>query len=270
MSLVCTRPPRKGLLLPALQSVMILIGAGVFAFGILRMQPRFAPPEHDSPSPGASEKGFVPVMGAPAGHAGEIFSPSTAANQPRWKFERALGAEAGEPSGQQAVPMAQNRPVRIVIPDINLDAPIVSAALLWGEVDDQRVYQWSAPDFFAGGWHYDSAELGEHGNTVINGHHNVFGEVFRDLDLLQAGDRIFVYANESPRPFPYEVTNVLILEERFQPLEHRAENARWIRTTQDERLTLITCWPYESNTHRLIVVAKPIIDAVPGALLESE
>jgi LPXTG-site transpeptidase (sortase) family protein len=25
----------------------------------------------------------------------------------------------------------------------------------------------------------------------------------------------------------------------------------------DERLTLITCWPYETNTHRLIIVALP-------------
>ena len=28
--------------------------------------------------------------------------------------------------------------------------------------------------------------------------------------------------------------------------------------TTDERITLITCWPYTSNTHRLIIVAKPI------------
>ncbi len=270
MSLVYARPPREGILLPALQSLMILIGAAVFTFGILRMQPRSASADHDSPAPAASEQGFVPVVAAPADHTGESLSPSTAAGQHRWKPERALGAEAAEPSGQQAAPMALNRPVRIVIPNIKLDAPIVSAALLRGEVDDQRVYQWSAPDFFAAGWHHDSAELGERGNTVINGHHNVSGEVFRDLDRLQEGDRIFVYANEGQRPLPYEVTNVLILKERFQSLEQRTENAQWIRSTQDERLTLITCWPYESNTHRLIVVAKPIIDAVPGALRELE
>ena len=29
----------------------------------------------------------------------------------------------------------------------------------------------------------------------------------------------------------------------------------WIR--HDDRLTLVSCWPYTSNTHRVIVVAKP-------------
>ena len=37
----------------------------------------------------------------------------------------------------------------------------------------------------------------------------------------------------------------------------RLANARWIQPSEDERLTLITCWPYESNTHRLIIVALP-------------
>jgi len=37
----------------------------------------------------------------------------------------------------------------------------------------------------------------------------------------------------------------------------RQENARWIAPTDDERLTLVTCWPYTNNTHRVVVVAKP-------------
>ena len=38
----------------------------------------------------------------------------------------------------------------------------------------------------------------------------------------------------------------------------RRANAQWIAPTDDERLTLVTCWPYISNTHRLIIVAKPV------------
>jgi sortase A len=41
-------------------------------------------------------------------------------------------------------------------------------------------------------------------------------------------------------------------------LEVRLANAEWIKATEDERITLITCWPYESNTHRVVVVAVPV------------
>jgi LPXTG-site transpeptidase (sortase) family protein len=51
----------------------------------------------------------------------------------------------------------------------------------------------------------------------------------------------------------------VIFPERFARLEQRVENARWILPSEDERLTLITCWPYESNTHRLVLVAKPVL-----------
>jgi sortase A len=38
----------------------------------------------------------------------------------------------------------------------------------------------------------------------------------------------------------------------------RLQNAQWIQPTTDERLTLVTCWPYNDNSHRLIIVARPI------------
>jgi sortase A len=43
------------------------------------------------------------------------------------------------------------------------------------------------------------------------------------------------------------------------PLSVRRKNAQWIMPTGDERLTLVTCWPYEwpGNSHRVIVVARP-------------
>jgi sortase A len=50
----------------------------------------------------------------------------------------------------------------------------------------------------------------------------------------------------------------MILPERDMDMDTRMENARWILPSTDERLTLITCWPAESNTHRLIVVAQPL------------
>ena len=48
-----------------------------------------------------------------------------------------------------------------------------------------------------------------------------------------------------------------LLEEKGMPEEVRRSNAQWIAPTDDERVTLVTCWPYTSNTHRLVIVAKP-------------
>lgn len=143
-------------------------------------------------------------------------------------------------------------PTRIVIPAIKLDAPVESVS--WHVVDGAS--QWDVPDHFAAGWLLTSATLGRPGNTALTGHHNIDGEVFRNLVKLKPGDAITLYAQN--RPFYYEVQSRRILPERGQSEEVRRANARWIQPTTDERITLITCWPYTSNTHRLIIVAKPL------------
>ena len=147
-------------------------------------------------------------------------------------------------------------PDRIVIPQIDLDAPVVQALSRKVRIGSETYGQWLAPGFFAAGWHRDSAPLGQVGNTVINGHHNVDGKVFALLVDLKEGYRVIVYAGE--RRFEYLISNKLILLERFVSMDKRGENARWIGQSQDERLTLITCWPADSNTHRLILVAQPV------------
>jgi sortase A len=80
--------------------------------------------------------------------------------------------------------------------------------------------------------------------------------VFKDLHLLAPGDIIELYGGSYK--FSYMVVNVMILPEKGQDLSVRLENARWLMPSTDERVTLITCWPATSNTHRLIVVARPI------------
>lgn len=148
-------------------------------------------------------------------------------------------------------------PDRIVIPAIGLDAPVVPVHLKEVEAHDGNLYQqWIAPYEFAAGWHDTSATLGEFGNLVLNGHHNIAGEVFRDLHTLEVGDTIFVYSGD--QAFAYQVGLNLRFKERFEKVEVRLQNAQWILPSQDERLTLITCWPYESNTHRIVIVALPV------------
>lgn len=148
-----------------------------------------------------------------------------------------------------------HQPRRIVIPSIEVDAPVVTVGMTALKNSGQTVYQWQVPQGYEAGWHNTSAPLGQVGNTVLNGHHNIFGEVFGSLVDLEVGAEIVVYDAESPHD--YTVAEVQILPERDQPLEVRQENARWIQPTGDERLTLVTCWPHSDNSHRLIVVAYP-------------
>ena len=146
-------------------------------------------------------------------------------------------------------------PIRILIPSIGVDAPVVPVSWQAVETDGQTQAAWEVPDMYAAGWHETSAPLGVVGNTVLNGHNTTNGEVFRDLYTLEVGETIAVYSDDTS--YKYAVTEILILPEADQPLEVRLENARYILPTEDERLTIVTCHPYGSLRYRLIVVAHP-------------
>jgi LPXTG-site transpeptidase (sortase) family protein len=153
-------------------------------------------------------------------------------------------------------------PDRIIIPAIHLDAPILSSTYSSLELRDQWFEQWKVPDEFAAGWQTNSAPLGMIGNTVIGGHHNEFGKVFGHLIDLEIGDIIYVFSGKVT--FEYKIVEKQILPERDVSLDIRRENAKWISPTGDERLTLVTCWPKRSNTHRLIIVAEPVVGSQSG------
>ena len=146
-------------------------------------------------------------------------------------------------------------PTRLVIPAINLDAPIMAVNRVNREINGQSVTTWAVPDTLAAGWHATSALPGQIGNTVINGHANIYGEVFRHLEALEPGDEIIIYAGDTA--YHYHVSERHLLEETTLSFEARTKNAQWTMPVKDERLTLITCAPYPRNTHRLIVVAFP-------------
>lgn len=150
-------------------------------------------------------------------------------------------------------------PTRIVAPAIRLDAQVVVMGWKTVEYNGQQVAEWDVPKN-AAGWHVNSAMAGQPGNTVLSGHHNIEGKVFRYVVDLEIGDEITLYADD--RAFAYTVTEKYILKEASMPWAVRQKNAQWIAPTIDERLTLVTCWPYEwpGNTHRVIVVAKPMPD----------
>jgi len=115
---------------------------------------------------------------------------------------------------------------------------------------------WDVADY-AAGFHRSSAYPGHIGNTVLSGHHNIKGEVFRYVVDLEPGDEVTLYVGE--RPYRYAVEEKLVLPDKYVSAEQKRENGKWIRYFPDERLTLVTCWPYTDNTHRVIVIAKPLL-----------
>ena len=147
-------------------------------------------------------------------------------------------------------------PVRLAVAAIGLDTAV--APLGWRSVleGEQEVNIWHMVDKTPG-WHLNSVVPGQAGNTVISGHNNTGGSIFRNLHRLQAGDEITVWTNVSTA-VTYAVDEVNIVPEKDASATQRAANAQAIAPTSDTRLTLITCWPWNSNTHRVIVVARPV------------
>jgi sortase A len=169
-------------------------------------------------------------------------------------------ADPGSANGRGATDgvsaQAADDSTRLEIGAIGLDAPIQTVGLMELEDDGQTYHQWQVPSDYAIGWHVTSAAPGSQGNTVLNGHNNVHGAVFRDLVELALGDEITLY--ENGQTHHYLVAHREVLEEKGQPLDVRFDNAKWMLPTADERLTLITCWPDTGATHRVIVVATPV------------
>ena len=121
---------------------------------------------------------------------------------------------------------------RIVIPAIGVDAPVVEGDG-WEELK------------MGAGHHIGSANPGERGNVIISGHDDVYGEIFRYLGDLNIGDEVTVYAGDTP--YRYLVVARRIVE----PTE-----VGLLEPTPNATLTLITCYPYLIDTHRLVVIAE--------------
>ncbi len=122
--------------------------------------------------------------------------------------------------------------VRIRIPAIGVDAPVV-------EGDDWEALKQGA------GHHIGSANPGERGNCIISAHNDIYGEIFRELPELDLGEEVFVYT--ASQVYRYVVTQKRIVE----PTEVSV-----MYPTSSPVLTLISCYPYGINTHRIVVIAE--------------
>lgn len=202
----------------------------------------------DVPSPAGRSKPLqLPTPLATAPGATTLLPDTVTAGQAPWVRSKVDGV--APPSG----------PSRLVIPALQIDAEIQPVSLESLDDGSKQYKEWSVPKEYAAGWHDESAPPGQPGNTVLNGHNNVHGAIFRDLEYLEPGLEIILYDDD--RAYSYEVVQQEFLEEVGQPLQTRVMNARWILPTSDERLTIVTCWPNTSNTHRIVVIAMPVTES---------
>jgi len=147
-------------------------------------------------------------------------------------------------------------PDRLVMTKLDMDIPVEEIGWSMRPGANGSVYnQWDEADY-AAGWHKNSATPGEGSNVVLSGHNNIMGAVFRELDQLSRGDIATLYVDGVPHA--YAVQRVLIVPETTATAEQRKENAKWIQATDSEQLTLVSCWPRDNNTHRIIVIATPV------------
>ncbi len=154
------------------------------------------------------------------------------------------------------------RAARIRIPTLDVDAAVLEMG--WKEtlLDGKPVTDWDVP-LNEVGWALNSVNPGERGNVVMAGHNNLGTAVFKKLYTLKEGDEITV-TNAAGTSFLYRVALSYIVAERDVPMAKRLENAKVMQPTNDARLTLISCWPEWSNSHRAIVIAR-LVGEIPPA-----
>jgi sortase A len=155
--------------------------------------------------------------------------PDIPAHLQRWVQPNLSVASAG---AVPVAPVTAAQPTRIVIPKINVDAPIVLGVT------------WEALKKGVG--HLPgSAHPGERGNLYLAAHNDIYGEIFRYLDQLEPGDEYSIYAGEEK--FRYVVKEKRIIE---------PTDVEVMLPTTEPIATLQTCYPYLIDTHRLVVIGE--------------
>ena len=119
----------------------------------------------------------------------------------------------------------------IRIPAIAVDHPIVQG----DEWEDLK---------HGVGQRLGSANPGEYGNLVLSAHNDIYGEIFRYLSKLKLDDEIIILT--ATDQYTYLVEEILILKpNQISVLERGKEPI----------VTLISCYPYMIDTHRIVVRA---------------
>ena len=152
------------------------------------------------------------------------------------RLQEKLHRQLVSPSLQQAYKSHQlgdgDALTRIRIPAIHVDVVVVEGT--------------TESALRAGAGHYPQTPLPcEVGNVGIAGHRTTYGKPFHNLDLLKAGDEIILTT-------PVGTCTYKVAKDPFVVLP---SDTSVVGGTKDGELTLTTCHPKGSASHRLVVRA---------------
>ncbi len=127
---------------------------------------------------------------------------------------------------------APDQAIRIQIPAINIDAPVVLGDG-WEQLKKGVAQS------------IGSANPGQNGNIILSAHNDVYGELFRNLDKLVPGDQVVLYTQQ--RQYVYVVDRTAIVEPTAVEV---------MASTGSPTVTLISCYPYLVDKQRIVVFAR--------------
>lgn len=127
---------------------------------------------------------------------------------------------------------APDQGIRIQIPALNVDAPIVQGDG-WEQLKKGV------------GQYIGSADPGRDGNVVLSAHNDVYGELFRYLDRLAPGDQIIISTRQ--RQYIYVVDRTVLVEPTAVEV---------MASSGSPTITLISCYPYLVDKQRIVVFAR--------------
>jgi LPXTG-site transpeptidase (sortase) family protein len=141
---------------------------------------------------------------------------------------------------------------RLSIPAIGVNTSVKESSPIQRR---NGTFAWDPPSYAAG--HYDSSgNPGGGRNIVFQGHNNIYGEVFRDLDRLSPGDEIILLTDAGE--FHYQVQQTVIIPYVGHEAQAIPQILALTGPQSSEMVTLVSCWPYSTFTSRIIVVAQPV------------
>lgn len=209
-------------------AVVGLVGVLISGFGILRdLNAEVASAliqETFTPTP------LVMAVVLPSGH-----TPPDAAGNTRPNIDEIPAHLQPMVQSLENLPVptpAPDQAIRIQIPAIEVDAPIVQGDG-WEQLKKGV------------GQNIGSANPGQNGNVVLSAHNDVYGELFRYLDQLKAGDQVIIYTQQ--RQYVYVVDRTAIVEPTAVEV---------MASTGSPTATLISCYPYLVNKERIVVFAR--------------
>lgn len=129
-------------------------------------------------------------------------------------------------------PQTDDTALRLIIPKLNLDQTIVQGT------------DWEALKQGVGQLQNGVTPASERGNLVFSAHNDIYGELFRYLDQLEAGDRFQVQT--STRIFTYVVRGWEVVE---------PTDVHVLESGSGPTATLISCYPYQVDNKRIVVFA---------------